>query len=75
MNAEMWAWNNNYDLIIIFDERITLKFHSAKSLNIDLVKIQVTRCWYRQNPLLCIRESNFRNDITCLLHLNLGIVM
>ena len=23
----------------------------------------------------CIRESNYRNDITCLLHLILGIIM
>ena len=25
--------------------------------------------------ILCIRESNYRNDTTCLLHLVLGIIM
>ena len=25
--------------------------------------------------LFCIRESNFRNDSTCLLHLVLGIIV
>ena len=28
-----------------------------------------------RGEVLCISESNFRNDITCLLHLFLGITM
>ena len=34
--------------MIIFDEEITLKFPSTKSLNIDQVEIQVTGCCYKQ---------------------------
>ena len=33
---------------MILDEHITLYFYSAESLNVDLVKIQVTCCWYKQ---------------------------
>ena len=45
INAELWAWKNDYNQIIIFSEWITLY---SQSLNLDLVNIQVTRCWYCQ---------------------------
>ena len=33
---------------MIFDEGINLWFYNAESLNVDLEKIQVTGCWYKQ---------------------------
>ena len=44
----MWAWKNDYNKIIFFNEAITLLSESLKLLNLNLVNIQVTGWLYRK---------------------------
>ena len=56
INAEMWAWKNDSNKKIIFNEGISLWSESLKLLNPDLVNIQVT-CWFYRQTLVCVDIS------------------